>query len=67
MNDIIPEIYKNNPSARALIKSVYAKAQKEGKYVGYWSRQLTELTGIEPADEKSGFDAGNEPEPLKDY
>ena len=61
MNDIYG-VFKDNPSARKLIGDVYQKAEKEGKYVGYWSRKFTELTGIEPSDEKSGYDAGNEPQ-----
>lgn len=33
--------------------STYEKAKKEGKYVGYWSEQFSELTGIQPADDRS--------------
>lgn len=49
---IIPEQYRSNLSARRLILSVAEKQKREGLYVGHYTRELSELTGIQPADDR---------------
>lgn len=54
------ERYKDNPSTRHIVLQAYRNALKDGKSVGYRSRHFTELTGVQPVDEKSEWDYGNE-------
>lgn len=50
--DIVPKIYWDNPSATKRIIHAYNKAKNEGKFGGYWTDMVEELTGIQRADEE---------------
>ncbi len=58
--DLIPTMYKNNPSARKIIQETFRKHEREGLSVGYWTEQASEMIGVQPADDRSGIDYGNE-------
>lgn len=57
-------IFRDNPSARAIINHAYTKA-RQSKFETYWSAKLTELTGID-GDMRTGQDTGHDPEPIHD-
>lgn len=52
MINLIPPAYRDNLSAISRIRFVASKAAREGKFVGYWSRELSEMIGVQPADDR---------------
>lgn len=52
-------MYRKNASARKLILEAHEKAKKSGRFSNA-SERFCELIGVQPVDERSGADWGNE-------